>query len=159
MHLPQHLLLVASTTATVSYTVSQKEKFSDFKWFWTLLWDSLLVLESSATSAQSSVMSSTGSLHSTESATKSPYWLGTVFTASARPISVKFAPRWLQPPDEPTCVQRRVAIFWSLEHEKNWANGVSVYIRTDGVELTLVFAQTFCYKPRTFPERTENIPV
>ena len=31
------------------------------------------------------------------------------------------------------------------------------YIRTDGVELTPVFAQTFCYKPRTFPKRTENI--
>ena len=42
----------------------------------------------SATSPLSSVMSSTGSLYSTESATKSPYWLGTVFTASARPISV-----------------------------------------------------------------------
>ena len=32
-HLPQHLLLVALTTATVSYTVSRKEKCSDFKWF------------------------------------------------------------------------------------------------------------------------------
>ena len=30
-HLPRHLLLVVSTTATVSYTVSRKEKFSDFK--------------------------------------------------------------------------------------------------------------------------------
>ena len=59
---------------------------------------------------------------------KSPYWLGTVFTASARPISVTFALRWLQPLDEPTCVQRRVAILWSLEHEQNWANGVSVYL-------------------------------
>ena len=84
-HLPQHLLLVVSTTATVFYTVSRKEKFSDFKWFWTLLRDSSLVRASSATSPLSSVMSSTGSLHSTESATKSPYWLGTVFTASARP--------------------------------------------------------------------------
>ena len=39
--------------------------------------------------------------------------------------------RWnnliLQPLDEPTCVQRRVVILWSLEHEQNWANGVSVY--------------------------------
>ena len=26
-----------------------------------------------------------------------------------------------------TCVQRRVAILWSLEHVQNWANGVSVY--------------------------------
>ena len=33
------------------------------------------------------------------------------------------------------------------------------YIRTDGVELTPWFAQAFCYKPRTFPKRTENIPV
>ena len=41
---------------------------------------------SSATSPLSSVMSSTGSLYSTESATKSKYWLGTVFTASVRPI-------------------------------------------------------------------------
>ena len=32
------------------------------------------------------------------------------------------------------------------------------YIRTDGVELTPWFAQAFCYKPRTFSERTENIP-
>ena len=39
---------------------------------------------------QSSVMSSSGFLYSTESATKSLYWLGTVFTASARPISVTF---------------------------------------------------------------------
>ena len=30
---------------------------------------------------------------------------------------------------------------------------------TDGVELTSIFAQTFCYKPRTFPKRTENIHV
>ena len=29
----------------------------------------------------------------------------------------------------------------------------------DGVELTPVLAQTFCYKPQTFPKRTENIPV
>ena len=36
---------------------------------------------------------STGSLYSTESATKLPYWLGTVFTASARPFSVTFALR------------------------------------------------------------------
>ena len=42
---------------------------------------------------QSSVIIPTGSLYSTESATKSPNWLGTVFTASARPISVTFAPR------------------------------------------------------------------
>ena len=89
--------------------------------------DSLLVRGSSATSPQSSVMSSTGSLYSTESATKLPYWLGTVFTASARPFSVTFALRWLQPLDEPTCVQRRVVILWSLEHEQNWANGFSVY--------------------------------
>ena len=60
---------------------------------------------------KSSAMFSTGSLYSTESATKSPYWLGTVFTASARPISVTFAPRGLQPPDELTCIQRRLAIF------------------------------------------------
>ena len=126
-HLPQHLLLVVSTTATVSYTVSRKEKFSDFKWFWTLLRDSSLVRVSSATSPLSSVMSSTGSLYNTESATKSPYWLGTVFTASAWPISVTRVLRWLQPLDEPTCVQRRVAILWSLEHGQNWANGVSVY--------------------------------
>ena len=33
------------------------------------------------------------------------------------------------------------------------------YIRTDSVELTPWFAQAFCYKPRTFPKRTENIPV
>ena len=33
------------------------------------------------------------------------------------------------------------------------------YIRTDGVELAPWFAQAFCYKPRTFSERTENIPV
>ena len=33
------------------------------------------------------------------------------------------------------------------------------YIRTDGVELVPWFAQAFCYKPRTFLERTENIPV
>ena len=111
----------------VLYTVSRKEKFSDFKWFWTLLRDSSLVRGSSATSPQSSMMSSTGSLYSTESATKSPYWLGTVFTASARPISVTFVLWWLQPLDEPTCVQRRVAILLSLEHEQNWANGVSVY--------------------------------
>ena len=26
-----------------------------------------------------------------------------------------------------TCVQRRVVILWSLEHEQNWVNGVSVY--------------------------------
>ena len=44
-----------------------------------------------------------------------------------KPISVTFALRWLQPLDEPTCVQRRVAILWSLEHEQNLANGVSVY--------------------------------
>ena len=54
---------------------------------------------------------STGSLYSTKSATKSPYM--TVFTASARPILVTFVLRWLQPPDKPTCVQRRVTIFWS----------------------------------------------
>ena len=30
-------------------------------------------------------------------------------------------------PNELTCVQRRLASFWSLEHEQNWANGVSVY--------------------------------
>ena len=33
------------------------------------------------------------------------------------------------------------------------------YIRTNGVELASWFAQASCYKPRTFPERTENIPV
>ena len=33
------------------------------------------------------------------------------------------------------------------------------YIRTDGVELALWFAQAFCYKPRTFSKRTENISV
>ena len=38
-----------------------------------------------------------------------------------------FAFQWLQPLDEPTCVLRRVVIFWSLEHEQNWASGVSVY--------------------------------
>ena len=43
-------------------------------------------------------------------------------------FSVTFVLRWLQPLDEPTCVQRRVAILWSLEHEQNWANGVSVYL-------------------------------
>ena len=126
-HLPQHLLLVVSTTAKVSYTVSRKEKFSDFEWFWTLLRDSTLVRGSSATSPLSSVMYSTGSLYNTKAATKSPYWLGTVYTASVRPISVTFVLRWLQPLDEPTCVQRRVAIFWSIKHEQNWANGVSVY--------------------------------
>ena len=62
-------------------------------------------------------------LYSIESATKSPYWLENIFTASVRPISVTFALRWLQPLDEPTCVQRREAIFWSLEHEQNRANG------------------------------------
>ena len=77
----------------------------------------------------SSVMSSTGSLYSIESATRSPYWLGTVFAASARSISVTFALRWLLPLDELACVQRRVAIFWSLEHEQIWANEVSVYLR------------------------------
>ena len=47
--LPQHLLLlVALTTATVFYIVLWKEKFSDFKWFRTLLPDLLLVRESSA---------------------------------------------------------------------------------------------------------------
>ena len=102
VHLPQHLLLVASATATVSYMVSRKEKFSDFKWFWILLRDLLLVRESLATSPQSSVMSSTGSLYSIESAKKSPYWLGTVFTALARPISATFALRWLTRLDEPT---------------------------------------------------------
>ena len=44
--LPQNLLLVVSTTATVSYSVSRKEKFSDFKWYRTLQRDSLLVRES-----------------------------------------------------------------------------------------------------------------
>ena len=73
VHLPQHLLVVVSTTAMVSYTVSRKEKFSDFKGFWTLLRDSSLVRGSSDTSPLSSVMSSTGSLYSTKSATKSPY--------------------------------------------------------------------------------------
>ena len=29
---------------------------------------------------------------------------------------------------KPTCVQRRVAIFWSLEHEWNMENGLSVYL-------------------------------
>jgi len=69
----------------VSYTVSRKEKFSDFSWSWTLLRerDSLLVRGGSATSPQSSVMSSTGSLCNTESATKSSYWFGAVLTASA----------------------------------------------------------------------------
>ena len=76
---------------------------------------------SSATSPQSSVMSSTGSLYSTKSATKSPYWLGIVFTASTRPILVMFAFRWLQSLDEQFCIQRRVAILWSLEYKKNWA--------------------------------------
>ena len=33
------------------------------------------------------------------------------------------------------------------------------YIRTNGVELAPWFAQAFCYKPRTFSKRTENIPV
>ena len=33
------------------------------------------------------------------------------------------------------------------------------YIHTDGVELAPWFAQAFCYKPRTFSERTENILV
>ena len=42
-----------------------------------------MVPESSATSPQSSVMSSTGSLCSIKSDTKSPFWLGTVFDASA----------------------------------------------------------------------------
>ena len=44
-----------------------------------------MVRASSATSPLSSVMSSTGSLYSTESATKSPYWLGTVFTCGIGP--------------------------------------------------------------------------
>ena len=44
------------------------------------------------------------------------------------PILMMLAPRWLQPPDELTCVQRLVAIFRSLEHEQNWAIGVSVYL-------------------------------
>ena len=50
--------------------VTQKEKFNDFKRFWKLLRDSLLVKESSATSPQSFVMSSTGSLYSTDSSYK-----------------------------------------------------------------------------------------
>ena len=33
------------------------------------------------------------------------------------------------------------------------------YIRTNGVEIAPWFAQAFCYKPQTFSERTENIPV
>ena len=52
--------------------VQRKEKFSDFKWFWTLLRDSSLVGGYSASSPVSSVMSSTGSLYNTESAKKSP---------------------------------------------------------------------------------------
>ena len=78
-------------------------------------------------SPKSSMMSSTGSLFSIESAIKSPYWLRTVFTALARPILVMFAQRWLQPLEESTCVRRRLAIFWSLEHKQNLVNGVSVY--------------------------------
>ena len=73
--------------------VSRKEKSSDFKWFSTLVRDSLLIRGSLATLPQSFVMSATGSLYNIESATKSLYWLGTVFTASARPISVTFALR------------------------------------------------------------------
>ena len=52
LHVPTsptlHLLLVALTTATVSYTVFRKKKFSDFKWSLTLRQDSLLVRESLA---------------------------------------------------------------------------------------------------------------
>ena len=55
-HLPQHLLLVVSTTATLSYMVLRKKKFSDLELFWTLLRDSSLIRESSATSPLSSVM-------------------------------------------------------------------------------------------------------
>ena len=57
---------------------------------WPLLWDSLLVRKSFTTSPLSSMMSSTGSLYSIESATKSPYWIRITFTASVRPISVMF---------------------------------------------------------------------
>ena len=69
------------------------------------------------------------SLYSIESDTKSPYWLGTVFTASVRHILMAFALQWLTPMDEPICVQQRVSIFWSLKHKQNWANGVSVYLQ------------------------------
>ena len=96
--------------------------------------------------------------YSTESATKSPYWLGTVFPASAQPISVMFALQWLQPVDEQFCVQRHVVILWSSNTNKIGRTEFP-YIRTDGMELTSWFAQAFCYKLRTFQKRTENIPV
>ena len=67
--------------------------------------ETLLVQGSLATSPQSCVMFSTGSLYSIKSDTKSPYWLRTVFTASAQLIPVTFALRWLMPLDEPTYVQ------------------------------------------------------
>ena len=52
----------------------------------------------------------TGKFSHVESDTKSPYWPGTVFMASARPILVMFVLQWLMPQDEPTYVQRRAVI-------------------------------------------------
>ena len=122
----------------------------------SLLRDSSLVRGSSATSPLSSVMSSTGSLYSTESATESPYWLGTVFTASARPISVTFVLRWLQPLDKPTLRSATRGDFVIPRTRTKSGRTEFPYILTDGVELAPWFAQAFCYKPRTFSERTEK---
>ena len=53
------------------------------------------------------------------------------------------------------------AILWSCDPSNQNKIGRTKfpYIRTDGVELAPWFARAFCYKPRTFSERTENIPV
>ena len=113
----------------------------------------------SATSPKSSMMYSTGSPYSTKSATKSPYWLGTVFTH--RPGSFRWRLRscdcslWTN--------NLHSATRGDLVIPRTRTNKIGrtefPYIRTDGVELAPWFAQAFCYKPRTFPKRTENISI
>jgi len=82
----------------------------------------VVVRGGSATSPQPSVMSSTATPNQLQN-----HHTGSGLYSQHRPISVTFALRWLQPLDEPSWVQRRVAILLSLEHEHNWANGVPVH--------------------------------
>ena len=149
-HLLQHLLLVASTTAMVSYTVSQKEKLSNF-----LNAAARLVVGTGKFSHVTTI------LHNVLHCLPVQHWISYKIAILARDYIHGIGPayfddiciRWLQPLDEPTCVQQHVAIFWSLKRRTKLGKTEFPYICTDGVELTSIFAQTFSYKPQTFSEK------
>ena len=146
-------------TATVYYTVSRKEKFSDFKWFWTLLRDSSLVRGSSATSPI--ILRDVLPL----APCTEPNQLQNPHTSSglySRHRPGLFRWRLCSGDCSPWTNQRAFSDAWRSCDPPN-TNTIGrtefPYIRTDGVELAPWFAQAFCYKPRTFLKRTENIPV